>query len=266
MDLERVDRRVIFLLLLAAVTIPLLVRLELPVTVGPQTQKVFDAIEEVPAGSYIMISFDIEASSLPEVQPLAEAMIRHAFRRDLRIIGLALFSEGTVIGYNLLSTVAWEYRKVYGEDFIYLGFRPQYISAIDGMGENIRTVFPLDFLNNDWSGYEAFKSAADYSDVPLVISIADGSMPTYWVDYAWSRYGQQIVTGLTAVMATSFYPFTASGQIIGMVAGLRGAAEYEQLLGYHGGGQRGMLAQSSAHLLIILIVVIANVAAWRRGD
>lgn len=264
MDLARIDRRVIFLLLLLAVALPLLTKLDLPVTVGPQTNKVFDAIEEIPEGDYIMVSFDIEASSLPEVKPLAEAMIRHAFRRDLKIIGLALFSEGTVIGYNLLSSVALEFGKEYGEDFIYLGFRAQYISAIDGMGENIRTVFPLDFLNNDWSGFEAFRSARNYGDIPLVMSISDGSLPTYWVDYAWSRYDQRIVTGLTAVMATSFYPFTASGQIIGMVAGLKGAAEYEKLLGYVGGGQRGMLAQSSAHLLIIVMVVLANVAAWRN--
>jgi len=263
-DLARIDKRVIYILLLFAVAVPLLTRLELPVRVGPQTTNVFRSIEEVPAGSCIIVSFDIEASSLPEVQPVAEAMIRHAFRKNLRIVGLALFSEGTAIGYNILSSIAGEFGKRYGEDYIYLGFRPQYVSAILGIGEDIRSVFPLDYLNDDWTGHSAFSEVHDYDDISLVVSIADGSLPTYWVEYAGSRYNQKIVTGLTAVMATSYYPYTASGQIAGLVGGLKGAAEYEKLLGYVGGGQRGMLAQSSGHLLIILLVCIANVAALRK--
>lgn len=264
MDLTRIDKRIIYLLLLLAVAIPLMTKFELPVNVGPQTEKVFEAIEETPAGSYIIVSFDIEASSLPEVQPVAEAMIRHAFGRDLRIVGLALFSEGTAIGYSMLSSIAQEFGKEYGKHYIYLGFRPQYVSAILGMGENIKSVFPLDYMNDDWTEYPTFAHVRNYNDISLVLSIADGSLPTYWVEYAGSRYHQRIVTGLTAVMATSYYPYTESGQLVGMVGGLKGASEYEKLLGYVGGGQRGMLAQSSGHLLIILVVCIANIAAWRK--
>lgn len=266
MDLTRIDKRIIYLLLLLAIAIPLLLKVQLPVTVGPETEKVFNAIENIPAGSAIMISFDIEASSLPEVQPIAEAMIRHAFQSDLKVVGLALFSEGTAIGYNLLSSIAEEYEKNYGEDYIYLGFRPQYVSAILSMGEDITKAFPLDYLNDDWTAHGAFSDVRNYSDISIVMSIADGSLPTYWVEYAGSRYSQRIVTGLTAVMATSYYPYTASGQLEGLVGGLKGAAEYEKLLDYTGGGQRGMLAQSSGHLLIIVLVIIANIAAWRKRD
>lgn len=264
MDLTRIDKRIVYLLVLLAVMIPLLTRLSLPVRIEPETTKVYESIEKISEGRYILMSFDIEASSFPEVQPIAEALIRHAFERDLKVIGLALFSEGTAIGYNLLSSVASEYGKPYGEDYIYLGFRPQYVSAILGMGENLASVFPLDYMNDDWRIHRAFSEVRNYDDIALVVSIADGSLPTYWVEYAGSRYHQKIVIGLTAVMATSFYPYTESGQIAGLVGGLKGAAEYEKLLGYVGGGQRGMLAQSSGHLLIILIVIVANVAAWRK--
>ena len=264
MDITRLDKRIIYLLLLISVAIPLFIKIELPVGVGPETMKVFDAIEEIPTGSYIMVSFDMEASSLPEVQPVAEAIIRHAFKKNLKIVGLALFSEGTAIGYNTLSSIAREYKKKYGDDYIYLGFRPQYVSAILGMGEDINAVFPLDYLNNDWTDCSSFAELRNYNDISLVVSIADGSLPTYWVEYAGSRYNQKIVTGITAVMATSYYPYTASGQLGGLVGGLKGAAEYEKLLGYVGGGQRGMLAQSSGHLLIIFVVIIVNIAAWRK--
>lgn len=264
MDLSRLDRRIIYLVIAVAVAVPLLIDVQLPVSVGPEVRKVFDKIDDIPAREFIMMSFDFEASSMAEIQPVAEALIRHAFEKDLRIVGLALFSEGTVIGYNIISSLADEYDKSYGEDYIYLGFRPQYVSAILGMGESINQVYPLDYNNNDWKDYSSFAGIKNYRDVSLVVSIADGSLPTYWVEYAGSRYGQDIAAGITAVMATSYYPYTASGQLVGFVGGLKGAAEYENLLGYVGSGHRGMLAQSSGHLAIIALVVLANLAAWRK--
>jgi hypothetical protein len=263
-DLSRINRRIIYLVIAIAVAVPLLIKVPLPVSVGPEVRKVFGEIDGLPAREFIMMSFDFEASSIAEIQPVAEALIRHAFEKDLRVVGLALFSEGTAIGYNIISSLADEYGKSYGEDFIYLGFRPQYVSAILGMGEGIDQVYPLDYLNNDWTDFPSFSDVNNYRDISLVVSIADGSLPTYWVEYAGSRYEQKIAAGITAVMATSYYPYTASGQLVGFVGGLKGAAEYESLLGYVGSGHRGMLAQSSGHMAIIALVVLANIAALRK--
>lgn len=266
MDLTRLDKRWVYLLLLLAVGIPLLVQVELPVRLTSETEKVFNAVESIDSTGFVMLSFDIEASSLPEVRPIAEALLRHLFERNLKVIGLALFPEGTAIGYDLMRKMAEEYDKKYGEDYLYLGYRPQYVSAILQMGEDIRSVYPLDYLNADWTLSGPFSMVRNYDDIELVISVADGSLPTYWVEYAGARHGQKIATGLTAVMATSYYPYTESGQLVGLIGGLKGAAEYEQLLGYVGGGQRGMLAQSSGHLLIIVLVLLVNIVAFRRRD
>ncbi len=266
MDVTRLDKRWIYLLLLLAVGIPLLVRVELPVRLTSETEKVFKAIESIDSTGFVMLSFDIEASSLPEVRPISEALLRHLFERNQKVIGLALFPEGTAIGYDLMRSMAEEYNKVYGEDYLYLGFRPQYVSAILQMGEDIRSVYPLDYLNADWTLTGPFSMVQNYDNIELVISVADGSLPTYWVEYAGARHGQKVATGLTAVMATSYYPYTESGQLVGLIGGLKGAAEYEQLLGYVGGGQRGMLAQSSGHLLIIVLVLIVNIVALRRRE
>jgi len=264
LDLLKLDKRIIYGLLLVAVAVPLFLKVKLPVSISEQTARVYDAVENVHAGDFVIVSFDFEASSLPEIRPVAEAMLRHLFNRGARIVGIALFSEGTAIGYDLLNQMAAESGKKYGEDFVYLGFRPQYISAILGIGEEIESVFPLDYMNNPWHNSGPFGSVSSYDDVELVVSIADGSLPTYWVEYAGVRYGQKIAVALTAVMVTSYYPYTEAGQIEGMVAGLRGAAEYEDLLGFSGGGQRGMLAQSFGHLMIVGLVVAVNLIAWRR--
>ena len=64
-------------------------------------------------------------------------------------------------------------------------------------------------------------------------------------------------------MVTTYDPYVASGQLDALVAGLRGAAEYEKLIDRKGGGNRGMLAQSTAHLYVVVLIIIGNVAYFR---
>jgi hypothetical protein len=211
-----------------------------------------------------MISFDHEASSLPEIGPIGAAIAEHCFRKGIAVVGLALFSEGNAVGYDLLSRRATAFNRVYGVDWIYLGFRPQYTAAILGMGESIAGVFNADYNGAPLSTLPLAQRVRNYDDIALVVSVADGSMPTYWVEYAANRYGETVIAALSAVMVTSFTPYLASGQIAGILTGLKGAAEYEQLLGSPAAGTRGMAAQSAAHVLIALLVIWGNVDSWRR--
>jgi hypothetical protein len=262
MDLSRLDRRIIFLIVALAVAVPMMFNVSPDVYVGDDTQQIYDEIEKLDAGDYVMISFDFEASSFPEMRPLAKVILEHAFKKGLKVMGLALFSEGTAIGYTIISEMAEKYDKEYGTDYIYLGFRPQYVAAILGMGESIAKVFPEDYLKKSLSVYPEFTNLVNYDDLPLVVSIADGSLPIHWADYANARYKQQIGVVCAAVMVTAFKPYFTSGQLIGPAAGVKGAAEYEKLLGYKGDAARRLFTQSAVHVVIILIVIIANIAAY----
>lgn len=258
------SRRIIFALLALTVITVMLLKPRLPITVTASTQDVFDQIEALDSGAVVMISFDHEASSLPEIGPIGAAIAEHCFRRGISVVGLALFSEGNAIGYDLLSRQAARSGRTYGTDWIYLGFRPQYTAAILGMGESIEEVFKADYLGAPTATLPLAQRVRNYNDIALVVSIADGSMPTYWVEFAANRYGEKIIAALSAVMVTSYIPYLESGQLDGILTGLKGAAEYEQLLGDPAAGTRGMAAQSAAHVLIALLVVWGNVDAWRR--
>ncbi|MBI5869003.1 MAG: hypothetical protein HZB43_12080 [candidate division Zixibacteria bacterium] len=132
------------------------------------------------------------------------------------------------------------------------------------MGENLGEVFSQDYEGHPLATLPLGSRIHNYRDIALVISVADGSMPTYWVEYAQARYDVKIVAALTAVMVTSYIPYLESHQLTGIVAGLRGAAEYEQLLSAPGAGSRGMDAQSAIHALIAVLIVAGNVQAWRK--
>jgi hypothetical protein len=248
-----------FIGLFLTITITMLIRLRPDIPTSPPTQKMYDFVESLPSGSIVMVSFDHEASALPEISPIALAILRHHFEKGHRLIGVALYAEGTAIGYRLMQKTASEYGRRYGVDYVYMGFRPQYIAAILSMGRSIRETYPQDYFGNSYDSLPLLAGVQNYSEIAGVISIADGSLTTHWIEYGRGRYGVRVAAGVTAAMVTTYDPYLASGQLEAMVGGLRGAAEYEQLIRREGGGMRGMLAQSSAHLYIAALIVLGNV-------
>jgi hypothetical protein len=71
-----------------------------------------------------------------------------------------------------------------------------------------------------------------------------------------------LIMGVTGVLAASNETYVQSGQCKGILAGLRAAAEYEQLVNKLAEGTVGMDAQSMAHLLIVIFVVLGNAAMF----
>lgn len=258
------SRHWVFIGLFLVVLFSMLLQVNLGVEVSGDTQRLFDYVESLPPGSTIMVSFDHEASSLPEIRPLALAVLRHAFARNQRIVGVALLAEGTGIGYRLMEQVGKEYGKVYGEDYVFLGFKPQYIAAMLSMGESIRQTFPEDYLGRPYDSLPMLQGVRNYDQIAGVISIADGSLTTHWIEYAGNQYGVRVSAAVAAAMVTTYDPYLASAQLHAMVGGLRGAAEYEQLIHRGGSGLRGMLAQTTTHIYVILMILAGNVVYFRN--
>jgi hypothetical protein len=137
------------------------------------------------------------------------------------------------------------------------------------LGEDFSKVFPEDYFKNRLGSLGLTQRIKNYQDLDLIITVADGDLPQYWVDYAQTRYKKPVLAAVTAVMATTFYPYLSSGQLSGLVGGLKGAAEYEQLIQRPDLGIKGMESQSLAHLTIILLIILGNVSYLRlrrRGE
>jgi hypothetical protein len=266
--MKLIARQIVFLVVAVAVVAPVLLQLHSPSPASAETRHFFEVVDSLPAGSIILVSFDFEASSFAEVRPLADALVRHAFQRNVRVLALSLFAEGTALGAQLLQDAGAENGKLYGIDYAFLGFRPQFRSAILALADSIAREFPLDYYGTQAADLPLLQSTHSYADLALVVSIADGSMPTYWVEHAVSPFQIRFLTMLTATMATSFYPYLSSGQIVAMASGLKGAAEYETLLHSPAAGARGLLAQSVVQVVIVLIIIAGNVAdrVRKRGD
>ncbi|MFW5868863.1 MAG: hypothetical protein ACOCX2_13655, partial [Armatimonadota bacterium] len=137
-----------------------------------------------------------------------------------------------------------------------------------GMGESIERVYPTTADGRPTATLPVMEGVETYDDIALLVDFAAGNIPFAWIAYAGERYDQQLVTGITAVMATDLYPYLQSDQLIGLINGLKGAAEYERLMDLdpvEAPGMLGMSAQSIAHLLIIVLVIVGNIAYFAAG-
>jgi hypothetical protein len=99
----------------------------------------------------------------------------------------------------------------------------------------------------------------NYDDVKGVIELSAGNITDAWITFANGRYQVPVSIGVTGVMAADYYPYLQSGQIFGLMGGMKGAAEYEVLTGRRGDASSGMPIQTVAHSLIIVLIVIGNI-------
>ncbi len=266
--ITKIDRRIIFVLIFFSVALPLLFNFTLPNEVTREVRSTFDYIDSLPPGSVLLFSFDHEAATLPEMQPMATAILTHSFRKGHKVIGTAFRPEGAAIGNRAFQDVGTKFGRIEGADFVFLGYRPEITSAILGMGENIARVYPKDYRGIPVEDIPLMQGVKNYRDIALVVDVSDDDTPVYWINFANARYQQAVVPAITAVMATTFYPFLQENQIIGMVPGLKAAAEYEQLINQLGDASLGMSAQSISHFLIVLFVIIGNIGYFmmkKRG-
>jgi len=256
-----IDRRWIFLAIGIAVIVPFFFPLGLPVVVTPPVQHLYDAVDAIhPNDAPLLLSIDYAPATLPELEPMAMAILRHAFERNVHVVVMTLHPAGYGLAERAMNQAAEEMGKEYGKDYCFLGFQPGTSAVILGMGVNIATVFPEDAYGTPLSEIPMMEGIRNYDDIPLVISLAGWSAAEAWVYYAYQPFGQAVGAGVTAVMATDFYPYLSSHQLVGLLGGMRGAAEYEVLIDRLDKGVQGMDSQSIIHIMIIILIVAGNIA------
>jgi len=258
--IQSVDRRVLYTLIFISVIIPVMWPLHLPTPETPEARAFFDAVEAIPPGSVVLFPFDFWPSTLPETEPMAVAGLRHCFRRDLKVVGLSNVGiGGPSVADRLLDSIGAEYGKVYGVDYVNLGYKAGYQAVLLGMANSIAAIFPTDHRGTRLDSLPLMQRALNYDSLSFVLIVSDNAMADYWVALVNARYGLPMAAGVTAVMAPKMLSYIHTGQIKGLLGGMKGAAEYEALLGESDMASRGMDAQSLIHLLIIGFIVLGNI-------
>ena len=258
--LQEIDRRYIFFLIGLAAFLPLIFPLGLPLGVTPSSQNLFNAVDSLEENSVVLLTFDYYPSTLPETQPMSYAALRHLFKKNIRVITATVIPLGALsVMEEVVNNVAREYDKEYGVDYVNLGYKYGYVAVMLGMGRRISDIFPRDNYNTKLEDLPLMQEVKNYDDIDFLFVVADNATVDYWVSLVNAQFGLPMGAGVTAVMAPKSYSFLQTGQMVGLLGGMKGAAEYEKLTQNQDKATRGMDPQSIIHLLIVVFIILGNI-------
>ncbi len=263
--LGKLDRRWIFLLLAIVCVATLVTSFRMPVRISREVNSIYEFVDSLKTGNVIHVAIDYDPNALAELHPMAYAVMEHALQRHASILLTTLSQNGAGMAERLMLDIIDTMRVrhnmeiKYGRDIVFLGYKPYYAIVILGMGENYRIPFPADYYNTVLDSIPMMKSIQNYDQIKAVIELGSGNIIDSWIADANARYGVKVAIGVTGVMAADYYPYLRSGQIFGLMGGMLGAAEYEQLFRKPGTASEAMRVQVSAHIVIILFIIFGNI-------
>ncbi len=267
------DRRWIFLFLALVCVGAYAMTFEVPIIPTDEVKSIYNFIEDLKPGQIVFIAIDYDPSNQAELNPMTYALMEQCFRKNLRVIITALSTNGPGMAAQAIRAISdsMKLERNYngveypgrtiknGVDYVFLGFKPYPSLIILGMGQNFRIPFPTDYYGTPIDSLPMMKGVFNYDQVACLISLASTNIADMWISDGQGRYNFKMAFGLTGVMGADYYPYLASGQIFGLMAGLYGAAQYETLTDNPGLAKDGMRIQLAAHWLIILFIIIGNV-------
>jgi hypothetical protein len=270
--LARLDRRIIFLLVAVTVVVPMLITIPFPVPPTNATLAAFNTIEGFKEGDAILLSCSYGPSSMAEVQPQFEAVLRHAFRKGIRVLVISLNPDAAPLAARGITRVVnsdefqtnGTSRLLEGTHYVNFGYRLGADTLIRRLGQNIPEFIQTDSRGERLSTLPVMAGITNYDQIRLVFDFAAGDSPDWWVVDGQGRYGVKVAVGVTGVMVSQQFPYLNSGQLVGLIGGGVGAAEYEQLIKSPGAGTRRVSTLSFVHLFVIAIVILGNVLYFRE--
>lgn len=263
-----IDPRYIFGLLFLMLAVPLLFPIGLPLSAQPEVKQAYDAIEKIKNGGTVLVGFDYSAGAISELEPTAVAVLTHLMKKEIRVVTMTSTEQGTVLADQVLEKTYGAAGKKYGEQYVNLGYFGGGETGLAAVAENTRGTFKKDFRGNDLDSLPLMKDRNTIKDYDMSISLNVGPIGGASTD-AWVRQikvGKQapLVMGVVAVMGPAAFPYLRSNQMDGLLVGLRAGADYEVLLDYVGPGRKAMDALSMAHVVIIGMILLGNLALYAQ--
>lgn len=276
------DRRWIFLAMALAVGVPILIDLRVKESPTEMSHITFDVVDNLPAGSRVLIALDYDPPGKSELDPMASAIVRHSAAKGHRLIFMTLWPTGPQFIDRVTRILRDEFPDYqYGTDFVDLGFKTGNEGVIKVIVSDIARSFPTDASGRRLNELPLMRGVKNVRDVDLIVSISGGTPGAKeWIQYASTPYNIQTITAVTGVQTPLFIAYYP-GQLQGLLGSIKAAAEYETILletypelARAGGGnaaeannastlneaQRRMGPQLVAHLLMIGLIIAGNAA------
>ena len=267
--LQEVDRRVLYVMLLLAVTLPFFVKLRLPVAVSPPTQALYKAIDDLPENSFVLFGPNYSGGTRGENGAQTEALLRHLMlmwhKKKVRFGILSFDPQGKTLAQNIALGLQEEYNKQgydikEGTSWVNFGYRVDQTNFVRAMAKDMPGTLVKDTHDAPVATLPVMQGIHTAKDISMILDVNPTANYTIYIQFMQGPFKIPMGLAPTAVMAPEAFNYLDSGQIVGMLQGLQGAVEYEQLLNTFGRATRASNSLSAAHLLLIGFIVLGNIA------
>jgi len=260
--MQNADKRIFYWILFIGLMVPYISPLGLPVAVTTSTQAYYDKLNSLPAGSNVVLSINSGVSAWGDCLPAMVATVKLLVKNNDKIIVWGMGQVDIDITWaKIISEVpALGTTYKYGTDYVYFGYLPTQETTIGLLADNIAGVFSTDKNGTPIANIPLMKNIHNAKDIAAVCTSDTGDVQSYYIKL-W-KDGPSAVPcaelGI-AMNKSGDMPWFLSGEEFGLVAGSRGGAELEKLVGALGDGTTTMDAINISHLLIVLAIILANI-------
>jgi hypothetical protein len=270
-QIQAIDRRIVYLCVAIAIALPFIVQVRLPVIPTMPVQKFYEAVENIPKGKVALIAADFDTGTEGENGPQVQAVLEHLMRKRIPFIILGVVIQGPELVQIYAERLARKYGYRYGIDFVNLGYLPGGQLALERFCRSIWQTKPVDYKQRPLTELPLMKKVRTAKDIGLVAEFTGSGFLQWYVVTFWAQFKVPLAQGCTGIIGPEQFPYLDTGQLSGLMVGLKGAAEYEALLKVRREGFRRMMPQSLGHLVALFLIFLGNLGMWlarkqvRRG-
>jgi hypothetical protein len=283
---DRVERWLVYGIVLLAVLVPLLTGVDLsqvfvlgdPLTTG--AAEAYGVVNgTVTADAPVLIAFDYDPSFMGELQLQAEALLHHLTLREARIIIVSLTPEGAAMAQQAIDEVLVDRNYLSGEDYVNLGYLPGEAVGIRSLALHPRYLLGQAFNGGDLGemltlGGEESLRLDDMALIGVLTSSANDLR--WWVEQKTALEDESdmqlpLVAGVSAAIEPLVRPYydMDSPQIDGLIVGLAGAVDYESEMDWLAGPAHVRINAQFVGQLAVMALIALGVLVFvfsRRSD
>tara|TARA_Y100001970_G_scaffold41940_1_gene52142 strand:- start:44230 stop:45015 length:786 start_codon:yes stop_codon:yes gene_type:complete len=257
----------------------------MPIKTTKNTRIVFDEISKLKENDKVLVSFEYGASTKPEIHPMAIALLNQLFSKGIKVYIMSLWPEGVIMARDVVNQVekSGVFHLVDGEHYVMFDYKVGGEIVIKNIASDFRGVYMQDINKKSVEDISIMEGVYSIEDFDFVFDLSAGVPGNeQWVQYACDPKGVPLSSGCTSIMVTDAIPYVEAGQLRGILAGMPGAAEYEDLVYnylikqvdndyildsskiYPGKALSRMSAQSLAHIIMVLFIVFGNMSYYLK--
>lgn len=261
--LTALPREVVLTLVLIAMIIPTLYPLGLPLMVGDMSKDWYNTVDALPEGSVVLFDIGYGSGGYPSLGPANIAVFHQFFEKNLKIVIMATALEGSMMYPLIMEGVKPErnYGAVYGEDYVFLGYIAGEQTAMAGVLGDLHSMASTDYLGTSIAQIPLLDDVRGSDDFALVGYLTtSGGTSEGWVYQAYSAYNMDVVGGFLSMMTTSMKPYYDTGQLLGVIDGVKGAADMEFLTKHPGDAIKSSDVLSFTQTMVVIFIIIGNIS------